>query len=204
MLVTNIISMATPKSVATRQRLLESALTLFETHGYDATTVDDIAAHAGVSPMTFFRYFRAKEAVVLDDSFDPVIAQSVALQPADLAPMARIARGLRHALAHLDEQDDAEVRRRIAIAAPHPALRSGMHQNTRITEDAIVTALAHDNVPEFAARVAASACLGAITASLLMWGPGATSGTLREAVLAGLDVVAPDPAAGGASTGGAA
>ncbi|PKQ26328.1 MAG: TetR family transcriptional regulator [Actinobacteria bacterium HGW-Actinobacteria-4] len=189
MLVTNIIGMVTAKSRATRQRLVESALALFEAHGYSATTVDDIAAQAGVSAMTYFRYFPTKEAVVLEDHFDPIIAESVANQPATLPPLARVARGLREALMHLEESDDSEVRRRIAIAASEPALRSGMHQNTRETEDAIVAALTRHGTPEFTARIAAAACLGAITASLLTWASSTAAQSLRDAVIAALDIV---------------
>ncbi|WP_243058218.1 TetR family transcriptional regulator [Nocardioides sp. SR21] len=49
----------------TRRALEEAALRRFATDGYDATSVDAIAADAGVSARTFFRYFPAK-----DDVFD--------------------------------------------------------------------------------------------------------------------------------------
>lgn len=50
-----------------RDRLVAAAFELFETQGYDATTVDDIATRAGTGRSTFFRHFRGKEDVVLPD-----------------------------------------------------------------------------------------------------------------------------------------
>ena len=48
----------------TRDALIAAATTLFRVHGYEATTIDQIAAGAGVSRRTFFRYFPSKDAVV--------------------------------------------------------------------------------------------------------------------------------------------
>ena len=53
-----------------KQRLIEAAFALFEQHGYDRTTVDDIAERAGVSRATFFRTFRSKEDVIFPDHDD--------------------------------------------------------------------------------------------------------------------------------------
>lgn len=47
-----------------RAQLAAVAIELFAEHGYDATTVDDIATAAGVSKRSFFRYFPAKDDVV--------------------------------------------------------------------------------------------------------------------------------------------
>jgi AcrR family transcriptional regulator len=55
----------TPKAEATRQRILDAALTLFATKGYEATTMRDIAAAAECSLGLTYRYFVRKEELVL-------------------------------------------------------------------------------------------------------------------------------------------
>lgn len=52
-----------PRS-SSREALEEAATELFLEHGYQATTVDQIAARAGVSRATFFNYFPTKSAVL--------------------------------------------------------------------------------------------------------------------------------------------
>lgn len=53
---------------AGREEIVEAAFSLFAARGgYDATSVDDIAAGAGISRSTFFRSFGSKEAVVFPD-----------------------------------------------------------------------------------------------------------------------------------------
>lgn len=58
---------------------MEVAAELFMAHGYAATTIDDIAQRAGVSPRTFFRHFPDKEEVLFadDDRLLPVITTSI-------------------------------------------------------------------------------------------------------------------------------
>ncbi|MFC4947160.1 TetR family transcriptional regulator [Pseudonocardia sp. GCM10023141] len=50
-----------------RRDLVAAAVQLFRSQGYEDTTVDDIAAAAGVGRRTFFRYFRSKEDAISPD-----------------------------------------------------------------------------------------------------------------------------------------
>ena len=78
----------TPKGEQTRQRIFETALTLFAARGYQATTLRDIAAEAGCSLGLAYRYFARKEDLVLA-LYEQLAAQLEeevrALPPASLA-----------------------------------------------------------------------------------------------------------------------
>lgn len=49
----------------THQRIVDAALSLFLANGYEATTLDAIAANAGISRRTFFSYFKSKDDIVM-------------------------------------------------------------------------------------------------------------------------------------------
>ncbi len=111
-----------PKTPISR-RLAEAAVALFDENGYDATTVDDIAARAGVSRSTFFRYYRSKEDAIFPDH-DALLAQVDARLRASTAGTAIVAitDAVRLVLAHY--VDDAEVSlRRYRLVHKVPALR---------------------------------------------------------------------------------
>ncbi|MDO9378380.1 MAG: TetR family transcriptional regulator [Nocardioidaceae bacterium] len=71
------------RRLATRQEIYDVALGLFESQGVAATTVDEIAQAAGVSPRTFFRYFACKEEAVLAPARDLDEALAVRVLEAD-------------------------------------------------------------------------------------------------------------------------
>ena len=55
------------KKTRTRQAVRLAAMRLFRDQGYEATTVEQIAADAEISTATFYRYYRDKEDVVIND-----------------------------------------------------------------------------------------------------------------------------------------
>jgi AcrR family transcriptional regulator len=158
----------TTKRERTAARIFQTAIELFERDGYDETTVAAIAAEAGVSEMTFFRHFATKDALLLDDPYDPVIAAGIAAQPATLPPLARAIAGVRTAWSEVPIEGAEVVRRRLRIAAT-PALRGAVSRNTLETERVVADQLVADGADPVAARIAAAALLAAMMAALLEW-----------------------------------
>ena len=60
------------KKIKLRRAIQAAALLLFETQGYEHTTVEQIAEAAETSTTTFYRYFPTKEDVVLDNDASPL------------------------------------------------------------------------------------------------------------------------------------
>src|SRR4051795_7771294 len=77
------------KKQKTRLALIDAALDLFLEQGYEATTVDQIAAAVDVSQRTFFRYFLTKEDVALEPArqVEDVFLDVLRQQPAGRTPM---------------------------------------------------------------------------------------------------------------------
>ena len=121
------------KKARTRASLREHALRLFRAQGYQATTVEQIAAAAEVSPSTFFRYFPTKEDVVLQDDMDTRLVEAFARQPPDLAPIPAIRAGLREAWRSFTPEEWELIREggRLGMEVPEIRART-MNEFSRI------------------------------------------------------------------------
>ena len=159
------------KKNATRDRIRASALRLFGEQGYDATTVEQIAAAAGVSHMTFFRYFPAKEDVALSDSYDPLIGL-LGQTPAGWPLTERIRAALLQGLRQLYDTDRDILLAQNNLIVSTPALRERLWASQMDTQQLILQALdtSQDNPhPSFQDRVTVAACLAAATTAILTW-----------------------------------
>ncbi|MGA7134833.1 MAG: TetR family transcriptional regulator [Mycobacterium sp.] len=112
------------KKAATRRSIQEHALRLFAANGYDNTTVEDIAAAAGVSHMTFFRYFPRKENVVETREYDPMIEELIAARPPRESPMAAISAALSAWLEAVLPADRQRILTRVRLVMGTPELRA--------------------------------------------------------------------------------
>ena len=156
----------------TKQRIQRQAIRLFAEQGYDATTVNEVAAAAGVAAMTVYRNFPTKEDLVLYDDFDQVAATTITELPATGSLADRIARTMLAtfdlAIAH--DRDFLLTRLRLMISTP--ALQARHLDSQYRLQEAFVTAIragSTDAALEFQARAAASACLGVAHIALLRW-----------------------------------
>ncbi|MGK5676550.1 TetR/AcrR family transcriptional regulator [Micromonospora sp. URMC 106] len=166
---------------AETQRAIQAhAVRLFAERGYDATTVADIAAAAGVSPMTVYRHFPTKEDLVLIDQHGRLVAERVAASPAAQPLVRRIGGALVDSAAALTggrqgadlTANEQFLLARLRLMISTPALRARHLDNHYALQQAIVGALARDATdPDtvFRIRAAASACLAAMHTALVRW-----------------------------------
>jgi AcrR family transcriptional regulator len=145
---------------------------LFTAHGYDDTTVAQIADAAGVSQMTLFRYFPRKADLVISDEYDPVMASSIAGQPSDMPPVKRIHLGVRSALKVVYREHRSELYARAAMVLSTPVLARSVSENLLLSssyfEQALVTDGAGSGSP-FEIGVAAAVASACLNAAITEW-----------------------------------
>ncbi|MFE9257001.1 TetR family transcriptional regulator [Streptomyces sp. NPDC006879] len=93
-------SRAAAQRLKMRRELATAAMELFATKGYEATTVDEIAAAAGVARRTFFRHFRSKEEAIFPDHDDTLTRAEAVLDaaPVDEHPLDTVCRGIKEVM----------------------------------------------------------------------------------------------------------
>jgi AcrR family transcriptional regulator len=160
------------KKQRTRETIQREALRLIAEQGYDATTVDQIAAAAEVSPSTFFRYFPTKEDAILQDEYDPLLVAFIDARPADEGAVAAVRHGAVAAIRSLGDEALPAVLARTKLILGTPALRNRMLEQQLGSHEVIAQTLARRSgrsTDDLAVRTAAAAITGALIAALLAW-----------------------------------
>lgn len=151
------------KKAKTRAAIQAHALRLFSTQGYQATTVEQIAEAAEVSPSTFFRYFPTKEDVVLHDRYDPVLLAAFHAQPPELTPTQALRRALADVLGQLPADDLQLEQTRGRLIFTIPELRGRfmdqIAETIQLLTEAIAQRMARDP-SDFAVRNFAGVLVG--------------------------------------------
>jgi AcrR family transcriptional regulator len=151
------------KKSATRQRLIDVALQLFAAHGFDAVTVADVAAAAGVSEKTVFNYFPQKEDLVFSrrDASERALLETIRARRRGESILAAVKR---HTLTLAAEMHAIPAERRRAyrkIMRQAPALRERMFMLTHVYEEQLAALIAEETgATDPAARVLATIFTG--------------------------------------------
>src|SRR6266536_5266554 len=124
-----VVGLRERKKARTRATIQHHALRLFRKQGYDATTVEQIAEAAEISPSTFFRYFPTKEDVVLLDDYDPLLVAAFKAQPPELSPIQAMRRAMRSAFGTIPAAEMERVRERSALMLQVPELQAATLAN---------------------------------------------------------------------------
>jgi AcrR family transcriptional regulator len=160
------------KKARTRASLREHALRLFREQGYQATTVEQIAAAAEVSPSTFFRYFPTKEDVILQDDLDVRLIDAFSRQPASLAPVAAIRAATKETLASFDLADLAQIQETTRLTLTVPEIRARAIDEFARTIEVLAEAFGKRvgrSPDDVALRTLAGAVVGVIMSVTLPW-----------------------------------
>ncbi|MFJ5304408.1 TetR family transcriptional regulator [Streptomyces sp. NPDC088350] len=161
---------------AVRAEITAAAMELFLANGFDETTADQIAAHAGVSRSSFFRHFPTKEDVVLGSfaSAGERVRDGLRARPADESAWE----SLSHAVALLLSSfvnDPERTLRAQAMLTGTPSLRARHIEKQLLWQDMLIpdvrARLGHDNDngPDARARALVTAALGCADAAIQEW-----------------------------------
>ena len=165
------------RKLKTFRRIQEEALRLFLANGYDQTTVEEVAAAAGVSHMTVFRHFATKEALVVTDEFDVFMLEVIRDRPAEESPAEALINAFRDTLSH-PATDLERALERMKLIASVPSLNGAMWGHWMTSHDIATEALAIREGPDadiYRLRVLVSAILGAGLSAAFAW--AASDGT---------------------------
>ncbi|GIO13770.1 TetR family transcriptional regulator [Cohnella xylanilytica] len=112
------------KKAKTRAVIQANAMRLFREQGYQATTIEQIADASEVSPSTMFRYFPTKEALVIEDEFDPMLIELYSRQPPGMSPIQAFLQTVREGSARIPPEARRAVRERMELIYSVPELRA--------------------------------------------------------------------------------
>lgn len=183
------------KKRATRDDLIAHASRLFDAHGFDETTTEQIAEAADVSQRTFFRHFPSKEAVLYADMDDQRrrVRDALLDRPTD----EPVLEAVRHAIMSLADgfQDEREIRfLQARMAAAYPAVSAYSRavvqaQWERELIAAIASRLGVDPMDDPRPEIIAGAAMSALRASTRRWTSTNGSEDLPDLVNQALDAM---------------
>ncbi|NKQ28734.1 TetR family transcriptional regulator [Streptomyces galbus] len=168
------VTLAQRKRQLVSDELSEAALQLLALKGFDAVTVDEIAATAGVSKRTFFRYFASKEDVVVRflTGMGTDMRAALASRPLGERPSASLRHTVWVSMAACADHGDRALRV-VHLILRTPALRARFLERQDQWRDDLAAELAQrlgiDSGTHLYPQLAAGMALTAFDAVLQRW-----------------------------------
>lgn len=194
------------KKLAAMQRIQEVALDLFDAHGYENVTIEEVAERAEVSQSSVYRYFGTKEGLVLYEETDIEFLEVVDRELAAHPPLEAVRRALAVVMAGYFDRADSLARRKTRYALSEPALQPALGELIEGFVQQVAAALARATgaAPDgLEPQVIASALVWSLVAATRHWHAGGYRTSVRdemEAALVALEGGFGGPSATGPST----
>jgi len=162
---------------AVRDQVSKAAWTLFAQHGFEGTTVEQIAEASGMSRRTFFRYFTGKEELVLDQLVRSAsaVADALAERPVD-EPAWTALRAAFQVTVRIQEEHADTTRRLLRMLGGEPALRSVLSERRRRWEELLAPHVAtrlpkrtSRRGPDPRARAVAASAIACLETAQELW-----------------------------------
>jgi AcrR family transcriptional regulator len=159
------------KRIKLRRSVQTEALRLFDTQGYDQTTVEQITEAADISTTTFYRYFPTKEDVIIDDDYDAILEEIFASTSAD-EPLVALVRACAAATGAAVEADRDYNLARLRLVATVPVLQARYAGEERRSADLLARLLASQtgrSATDYQVELAAAALVAVLFAASRRW-----------------------------------
>jgi AcrR family transcriptional regulator len=171
-----------------RGRLEQAALELYTEHGFDQTTVAEIAERAGLTERTFFRHFADKREALFggQDALIELVTTHVAEAPDAASPIDTV-RGALQAVGQLLGDRREHARRRQAVIDANPGLQERELIKLASLSAAVAGGLQRRGVPEQAAALIAETAIAVFKVAFARWLDSARDTDLSQLISDSLD-----------------
>ncbi|WP_432492546.1 TetR/AcrR family transcriptional regulator [Kineococcus auxinigenes] len=165
----------------TRAHVARTALALFTEHGYEATTMQDVAAAVGITRRSLFRYFDSKAAVVWHGEQEAAraVADEIAALGEDVPWPTGVVRAVLAALRFPDDDLDA-LRLRLRLVSGVPELRAHLVESGEASTGLLASYVAARTgraADDLEPLTLARAVRAASTTGLIWWAENPGAGT---------------------------
>ncbi|MVT51196.1 TetR family transcriptional regulator [Bradyrhizobium yuanmingense] len=158
------------KAANARERFEKAAVALFQERGYVGTTVPEIAARAGLTERTFYRYFTDKREVFFwraDEHRDRIV-NAIARAPRNAHPLTAVTHAFETVGAFIDGHR-TKVKLRQAFVSAHTDFQEREMMKLRALASAIETALQERGVSAPSARMISEVAVAIWSVALERW-----------------------------------